>query len=108
MEYAELGNEFVDRDEYHAMIDVNYDWSQQNLAFSNQQIELMKNGWLERQKTAEYHITEVRCPAVYRHQINLMKKFSYDIIQKYKREKKQLLMIINGGAGSGQFNIVPY
>ena len=51
MEWAEvLNGEIVDKDEYHAIVTKNYDWKQQNLLFTAEQIEQMKNGWLEKQK----------------------------------------------------------
>ena len=66
----------------------------------------MKNGWLEKQKLSQDILTELKCPTVYRHQLNQMQKFAFDIIQKYHIDKQQLLMIINGGAGSGKTTII--
>ena len=102
MQFAELGPDFVDHDEYHAIVDPNYDWHQQNQLFTPEQINLMQNRWLESQKTIQDHLEETECPKIFRHQLNRMQKFAYDIIQKHKTEKKQILMIVNGGAGSGK------
>jgi len=102
MEYAELTNDFVDQDEYHAIITKDYDWKQQNLLFNNEQIEQMKNGWLQRQKDKEDNTISNACPFVSPEQLNRMQRFAYNIVQEFRNNNKPLYMIINGGAGSGK------
>ncbi len=106
MEYAEVAAEFIDQEEHHAIVDKTYNWQKQNDMFTPDQIKLMKEAWLETQKEFYDNLVEVDPPIVHRHQLNRLQKFAFDIIQDFKNKNKQLLMIINGGAGSGILNIV--
>jgi len=99
--YAELGPEFVDYDEFHAQVDLNYDWDLQNELFTINEIDRMP-GWLELQKRNYETETESACPTVHRHQLNKMQKFAFDIVQTFHSNNNQLLMILNGVAGCGK------
>jgi hypothetical protein len=102
MELSDAPIDFIDHDDYHAKVDKNYDWNKQNDLFTNEQIELMQDCWLERQKTFDDILTDTSCPIIYRNQLNKMQKFAFDLIQEYSVNNKQLFMIINGGAGTGK------
>jgi predicted ATPase len=102
MKFAEIGPQYIDTEEYHADIDLDYDWNIQNNQFTNQQIETMSDNWLLKQKETTDLLIESISPTIHRHQLNKMQKFAFDLVNVFENQKKQLCMIINGGAGSGK------
>lgn len=65
-------------------------------------------GWIEQQKLIHHDDIENENvpPIVHRHQLNKMQKFTFDIINEFHSNQKQILMIINGEAGCGKTFVI--
>lgn len=84
--------------------DTNYDFSSHRNKYTTNQLKLIENNFINFQKelVGEEDENENDIPIVFREQLNRMQRFAFDLV-KYKQEKKeQLLMIINGSAGTGK------
>ena len=69
------------------LIDLNYDWATIRNQYTNNQLETMKN-WLEHQIVLDpgQDILENVNP----NQLNKYQRFTYDLIDKFNKEKKNL------------------
>lgn len=102
MECAELMPKTTQKIDESNIVDKNFDWKTINLNYSNEEIEKMYN-WVNLQKqiiNEKEDTTEM--PIVEPEQLNKYQRFAFDIIKQFKEEKKQLLMILLGTAGTGK------
>ncbi|RMZ95107.1 ATP-dependent DNA helicase PIF1, partial [Brachionus plicatilis] len=83
------------------LTDLNYDWKQRRTTYTEIQLKLMSN-WIEDQKKIINYSDDYKCPIVFKESLNKMQRFAFNIIEKYLNENKQLLMILNGTAGTGK------
>jgi DNA replication protein DnaC len=68
---------------------------------TNNQLETMKN-WLEHQIVLDPGQDILENVNVNPNQLNKYQRFTYDLIDKFNKEKKKLLMILLGTAGTGK------
>jgi RecA-family ATPase len=84
--------------------DTNYDFLSHRNNYSNDQLQKIENQFIKIQKelAGDENENENETPEVQREQLNKMQKFAYDLVQEKQRIREQLLMIINGSAGTGK------
>ena len=93
-----------ENDEDEIVADKNYDFLSHRNKYTQQQLELIENQFIKVQKelAGDENENENETPVVEREQLNRMQKFAFDLIKEKQRLKEQLLMIINGSAGTGK------
>lgn len=83
--------------------DIGNHWNNIKNKYSQEQLELMPE-WLKNKKNEEQSDTEEHneLQDVNPDDLNKYQRFTYDLVIKFKNEKKQLLMILLGTAGTGK------
>jgi len=76
-------------------------WQTIREKYSNQYLESMPD-WLNTTKLNDNSPINDQLNIVDLSNLNKQQKFTYDIVKKFKDEKKQLLMILLGTAGTGK------
>ena len=61
----------------------------------------MRN-WIDTQKKTYLDVNDDNLTTVNPLKLNKIQRFAYNLIEKFKKEEKQLLLIINGTAGTGK------
>ncbi len=94
----------VENDVDEIVADKNYDFLSHRNKYTKQQLEKIENQFIKVQKdlAGDENENENETPAVEREQLNKMQKFAFDLVNEKQRLKEQLLMIINGSAGTGK------
>ena len=91
-------------DKYNNLTNSNYEWSKSRENYSDEELYKMIN-WIDAQKTlaneAEMDEENVIFDAD-PNKLNKLQRFTYNLIEKFKLDKKQLLMILLGTAGTGK------
>jgi predicted ribonuclease YlaK len=93
-----------ENDEDEIVADKNYDFQSHRNKYTQQQLELIENQFIKVQKelAGDENENENQTPVVEREQLNRMQKFAFDLIKEKQRLNEQLLIIINGSAGTGK------
>ncbi len=92
----------IENDVDEIVADKNYDFLSHRNKYTKQQLEKIENQFIKVQKELTGDENENEIPAVEREQLNKMQKFAFDLVNEKQRLKEQLLMIINGSAGTGK------
>lgn len=95
-----LPNNFVE-DEFTPFINLNYDWLAHLNNYTNDQIEAM-NDWIHIKKIESGHTNNNEIPIVLPEQLNRLQRFAYNLVEYHFKSNLQLLLILNGTAGSGK------
>ena len=83
--------------------DINFDetyWKNRLSDWSNVEIKRL-TGWIDSNRSAEDLVMN-ECPKVSPNQLNSMQRLAFEIVKNHFQNRKQLLMIILGAAGSGK------
>jgi hypothetical protein len=91
-----------DFDDYAIPVTKDYDWSQNANNYTKEELDQFPQ-WIQNEKIkANDHETEDAIQSVNFSQLNKMQKFCYALVNKFIKSNKQLLLIINGTAGTGK------
>lgn len=101
-EIRPISNNDEDTDEIEA--DKNYNFLAHREKYTTDQLSKIENQFINIQKqiAGEENENENQTPVVLPDQLNKMQKFAYDLVVEKQRKKEQLLMIMNGSAGTGK------
>lgn len=91
-------------DKFTALTNLNYDWTSSRDKYSGDQILLMK-GWIEKHKALlreSEENNEDQMANINPDDLNRLQRFTYNIVQEFKNQRKQLHMILLGTAGTGK------
>jgi hypothetical protein len=82
--------------------DLNYDFLSHRNNYTPDELEKIENNWINRQKLMFNEITNSdEIPTVHPDQLNTKQRMAFDIVEEFYSKKEQLLIIINGSAGTG-------
>ena len=99
-ELSEMGPQFEClADPYDINFDETY-WKNRLSDWSNVEIKRL-TGWIDSNRSAEDLVMN-ECPKVSPNQLNSMQRLAFEIVKNHFQNRKQLLMIILGAAGSGK------
>lgn len=82
-------------EKFDKLVDKEYDWNQIKHNYSEIQLESMPN-WINRQQEIDMSINTREEDDIDIEKLNQYQRFTYNMINKYNNEKKQLLMILLG------------
>jgi hypothetical protein len=92
---AQQAPKSVYQEQFDKLIDKQYDWNQVKQNYSKVQLESMPN-WISRQQEIDNNIETEQVDEIDINQLNQYQRFTYNMINKFNNEKKQLLMILLG------------
>ena len=78
--------------------DPNHNWLAHAGNYTTEENTRFRN-WVEQQKSVHLDINDDELSTVQPQNLNIIQHFAYNLINKFKCQKKQLLLIINGTAG---------
>lgn len=99
-ELSEMGPQF---ENFGNSVDIPIDktyWINKHNMYSSVEVERL-TGWIDSQKSSSDFVMD-DCPVVSPSQLNPMQRLAFEIVKSHSIEKKQLLMIMIGAAGSGK------
>jgi hypothetical protein len=100
-EMAPIRDDVDDCDE--VVPDREYDWIQHRNNYTLDQIRLIENNWINNQKRLNGDCLESNdVPLVLPFQLNKMQRFAYNLVDYHINNNEQLLLIVNGSAGTGK------
>jgi len=100
-ELSEMGPQYEEcADLLDNVVDRDY-WINRVNRWSDEVLDSME-GWIESQKTiADYNQID-ECPIVVPEQLNYLQRMAFEIVRDHVEKKQQLMMILQGAAGSGK------
>ncbi|CAF1045089.1 unnamed protein product [Brachionus calyciflorus] len=103
---SEIGPNLIDEDDFYDDIipDNTYDFLSHRKKYTTEQCELIENRWIDQQKKLFSEKTEIlnETTDVNKDDLNSEQKLAFKIVENYQKLNKQLLLIINGTAGTGK------
>ncbi|RMZ93354.1 ATP-dependent DNA helicase, partial [Brachionus plicatilis] len=103
MELAEIRPSNISEDADEIIGDKNYDFLSHRKNYTNEELQLIENDWITKQKVFSDEIdNEEELPDVNSNNLNTKQRLCYDMVNHYSNKQKQLNLIINGTAGTGK------